>query len=310
MRVLVFTNMYPTEKEPWFGCFVREQVDDLRACGVSVEVLSFDGRSTRSEYLRAAVRLRSALRSGAFDLVHAHYGLTGAVASTQRSAPVVTTFHGTDAGHVRWKRNVSWCVARATYPVFVSRRSARLLGLSDATVIPIGIDMDLFALGDRRAARRELGWREDGRFVLFPGARSVPVKNAPLFDRAIEAVRAEGVDVTAVFLEGLTRQQAAAAMCAADVVLMTSLSEGSPLAVREALATGTPVVSVDVGDVREVVAGLEGCAVTSRDPLALARAVRAALGSVDREALRARAAHYRRADIAERLIRVYEGLAA
>jgi glycosyltransferase involved in cell wall biosynthesis len=277
---------------------------------VSVDVLSFDGRSATSEYVRAAGRLRRLLRSNRFDLVHAHYGLTGAVASTQRAVRAVTTFHGTDAGHVRWKRNVSWFVARTTYPVFVSRRSARLLGLADATVIPIGIDMDLFELGDRRAARRALGWQEDGRFVLFPGARSVPVKNAPLFDRAVRAVCATGVHVTPVFLEGLTRQQAATAMCAADVLLMTSISEGSPLAVREALATGTPVVSVDVGDVREVVGGLEGCSVTSRDPVALARGVRDALGSVDRQSLRARAAHYRRADVAQRLIHVYEGLAA
>jgi glycosyltransferase involved in cell wall biosynthesis len=302
--------MYPTEKEPWFGCFVRDQVDDLRALGVSVDVLSFDGRSATSEYARAAVRLRHALRSHHFDVVHAHYGLTGAVASTQRAVRTVTTFHGTDAGHVRWKRNVSWLVARTTYPVFVSRRSARLLGLPHASVIPIGIDMDLFALGDRRAARRAMGWHEEGTFVLFPGARTVSVKNAPLFDHAVDVVRAEGVDVKPVYLEGLTRQQVATAMCAADVLLMTSISEGSPLAVREALATGTPVVSVDVGDVRDVVGGLEACSITSRDPLELARGVRAALGPVDRQALRARAAHYRRANIAERLVHVYEGLAA
>jgi teichuronic acid biosynthesis glycosyltransferase TuaC len=310
VKVLVLTNMYPTEKEPWFGCFVRDQVDDLRALGVSVDVLSFDGRSATSEYVRAAGRLRHALRSDQFDVVHAHYGLTGAVASTQRAVRTVTTFHGTDAGHVRWKRNVSWFVARTTYPVFVSRRSARLLGLPHASVIPIGIDMDLFKLGDRRAARRAMGWREEGTFVLFPGARSVPVKNAPLFYHAVDAVRAEGVDVTPVFLEGLTREQVATAMCAADVLLMTSTSEGSPLAVREALASGTPVVSVDVGDVRDVIGDLDGCSVTSRDPLALASAVRAALCSADRESLRARAAQYRRVDIAERLVGVYEALAA
>jgi teichuronic acid biosynthesis glycosyltransferase TuaC len=302
--------MYPTEKEPWFGCFVRDQVDDLRALGVSVDVLSFDGRSATSEYMRAAGRLRRALRLERFDVVHAHYGLTGAVASTQRTVPTVTTFHGTDAGHVRWKRNVSWFVARTTYPIFVSRRSARLLGLPDASVIPIGIDTDLFALGDRHAARRAMGWHDDGAFVLFPGARSVPVKNAPLFDEVVDVLRTQGVAVTPVVLEGLTREQVATTMCAADVLLMTSISEGSPLAVREALATGTPVVSVDVGDVRDVVEGLDGCSVTSRDPRALARGVRAALGSVDRNALRDRAARYRRADVAERLIHVYQGLAA
>ena len=56
IRVLVLTNMYPTRAEPHFGCFVRDQVDDLRRLGADVTVLAFDGRGHRRRYARAPSR--------------------------------------------------------------------------------------------------------------------------------------------------------------------------------------------------------------------------------------------------------------
>jgi glycosyl transferase family 4 len=121
LRVLVLTNMYPTHSEPDFGCFVKDQVDDLRRLGVDVSVLAFDGRSDKRRYLAAAARLRQTLRRNRYDIVHAHYGLSGAVASLQRAAPVVTTFHGSDAWVQKpWQRRVSWLVARRTQPIAVA----------------------------------------------------------------------------------------------------------------------------------------------------------------------------------------------
>jgi glycosyltransferase involved in cell wall biosynthesis len=67
-------------------------------------------------------------------------------------------------------------------------------------------------------------------------------------------------------------------MSASDTLLLTSSHEGSPTVVREALANGLPVVSTDVGDVRERIQGVPGCAVVpSADPQALADALRTVL---------------------------------
>jgi glycosyltransferase involved in cell wall biosynthesis len=309
MKVLAVTNMYPTAAEPWFGCFVRDQVEDLRALGLEVDVLPFDGRRDRLEYARAARRLRSLVARRPFDVVHAHYGLTGAVALTQNRAPVVTTFHGSDTGYVRWQAWVSRVVARSAHAIFVHEGGATRIGANRATVIPSSVDTELFTPRDRCEARRALGWEEARRYVLFPSAPGNPVKRYDLFERTLRRVRALAPSVDAVNLEGFSREETALVMNAVDAVLLTSDSEGSPVTVKEALACETPVVSVPVGDVPSVLAGLAACTVARRDSDALAEAVLRALNATRSPDLRARAEEFARPRIAERVAAVYEQVA-
>src|SRR6478672_130274 len=110
--------MYPKEDTPGDGAFVQEQVESLRALGLSIDVLAIDGPKGGKKYVRALRSLRGALTEDRFDLIHAHYGLSGAIALAQRHVPVVTTFHGSDTGYVRWQRYISWVVARLTTPIF------------------------------------------------------------------------------------------------------------------------------------------------------------------------------------------------
>ncbi len=308
LRVLVITNMYPTPAEPEFGCFVRDQVDDVRALGVEVDVLPFDGRPRRSRYLGAVRHLRRMLSRRRYDIVHAHYGLTGAVAASQVRIPVVTTFHGSDAW-VPWQRALSRLVARRTQPIAVAPVIADSLGVRDAPVIPCAVDLELFVPVERREARRALGWPTDGPCILLPAARGdstkVVRKQIHVFDAVIELLCRENPEVFPASLDGLSRGEVALAMNAADVAVMTSLWEGAPVGVKEVLACRTPVVSVVVGDVPDVVHGLPGCAIVPRDPAALAAAVRQALRAGRDPRLREAMHEYGRRPIAERVIRVY-----
>jgi len=305
MKVLVVTNMYPTASEPWFGSFVRDQVEDLRALGLDVELLSFDGRHRETEYGRAARRVRQLTRTGRFDLLHAHYGLAGAVALSQRSVPVVTTFHGSDTGYIRWQRIVSAVVARWSVPIFVNRAGVHLLWCRSGHVIPAGVDTEVFVPADRSAIRHRLGWNEECSYILFPGSRHDQRKRPDLFAATVDALRTAGQRVEPVYLENLSRAESAEVIAAVDLTLMTSDWEGSPVAVRESLACETPVVSVPVGDVVETLAGLPGCEIAAREPAALAAAVTRALASPRSHALRERALATSRARTAERVAAVY-----
>ena len=305
MKVLVLTNMYPTTTEPWAGSFVAEQVEDLRRLGVDIDVSSFDGRLDRKAYFREVSKLRRVVREGDFDLMHAHYGLTGAVALTQRRIPTVTTFHGSDT-FIPWQRFVSWVVARLTTAVFVSDLGRRRLHLADAAIIPCAVDTERFRPRNQAEARAELGWDATASYAVFPGSRRNPVKRVDLFDAAVEEARRGLPELRAIALEGLSRDEAALTLAAADVTVMTSDREGSPVTVRESLACETPVVSVSVGDVPEVISDLPGCAICERDPSALARALLRAIDAGRSPDLRKRAEETSRPRVARSVIAVYE----
>jgi len=112
-----------------------------------------------------------------------------------------------------------------------------------------------------------------GRFVLFSGSFSNEVKNPALAKEAMENV----ADAEFVELRGYNRKEVNLLMNAADCLLMTSHREGSPQVVKEALACGTPIVSVDVGDVKDVVSGTEGCYIAERNPDDISDKIRQAL---------------------------------
>lgn len=309
VRVLVVTNMFPTADEPWFGSFVADQVDDLRMLGFDMRVLHFNGVQDRVNYLRAARQVRSTVARDGVDLVHAHYGLTGAIALAQRRVPVVTTLHGSDyTGEIPWHSYVSWVVVRRSTPIFVSVEGARRLHCSRGAVIPAGVDTELFVPRERADARRALGWAPNRRYVLFPGSRRDPGKRADLFDAVLREARRTAPDLEGVSLEGFSRREVALVMNAVDVTLMTSDREGSPVTIKESLACMTPVVSVAVGDVAELIAGLSGCAVVRAEPTALARAVLASIETARRVELRQRVEKFSRPVVAERVSALYSAI--
>ena len=84
-------------------------------------------------------------------------------------------------------------------------------------------------------------------------------------------------------LKGFSRLEVNQLMCAANCLLLTSRTEGSPQVIKEAMACGCPIVSVDVGDVAERVSGVKGCyVIPSREPKDIAQAILQSMGNEGR----------------------------
>lgn len=269
MRVL-FVASY---NKGYFAPFIVEQAKSVEAAGVGVGFFGLEGHGI-SGYLKSLPSLISKISKFRPDVIHAHYGLSGLLANLQRRVPVVTTYHGSDINEDDVLRFSKIAMRLSAFNIFVSQKN---VDKADAkkkfALIPCGVDIDNFEAQDKFVAREKLGWDKDAKKVLFAGAFDNAVKNPKL---AIEAVsKLPGVEL--VEMKGYTRQQVAALMYASDAFLMTSFTEGSPQVVKEAMACGCPVVSVDVGDVADVTKGVDGCYITERNAEDVARKLKLAL---------------------------------
>jgi teichuronic acid biosynthesis glycosyltransferase TuaC len=267
MRILAVTNLWPTPGS-FRGVFVAEQVEGLRTLGhdVDVEVVA-QSRGT-ADYLLAAARVRRRARGGGYDLVHVHYGLTALSSRLVGGVPRVLSLYGSDVNEP-WQRRITRLTAgRPAVRVYPSRRLVEAAGDPAGVVVPNGIDFDLFTPftpEDRAAARSRLGFKPDDLVVLFGAAPDNAVKRYDIFTAVLAGLRERGLPVRELILPapGQVRADVVPKFAAADLLLVTSRqgTESGPLIVKEAAAMDLPVVSVDVGDVREVLADVTPSAV-------------------------------------------------
>jgi glycosyltransferase involved in cell wall biosynthesis len=291
LKVLMVTNMYPSPERPGWGSFVKSQIDSLVDKGVEVEVFVIDGYKSTLNYLRAMWAIRRECSRGHYDLVHAHYGLSGLAARAQRRYPLIVSFCGDDLlgtpnrqGRVTFRSRVfvwlhQWLARMVDGVIVKSEAMRRLVPDARAVVIPNGVRFDVFRPMPQQDCRTQLGLSVDRRYVLFPYAPSTIRKNYGLLERAVAIVNAEG---SAPLLEIVTVDRAPAAMMpvylnAVDLLAVVSIWEGSPNTVKEAMACNTKVVATDVGDVREILGGVEGCYLCEPTPEDVARAIQRAL---------------------------------
>ena len=249
--------------------FFTDGIAALRRKGVSVDVLEVPGMDSEADSRSALdyarfywTVLNKTLEK--YDLIHANYGLTAPFAIAQRHRPVVLSLWGSDLmGSLGWlsRRSAAFC----DETIVMSEEMKRELGRA-AHVIPHGIDFERFRPMDRTQAREAIGWDSEGRYVLFPYDPSRTVKNYPLAERVVGEVRdslSDPVELRAVY--GVDHDKLPLYMNASDALLLTSRREGFPNAVKEALACNLPVVSRDVGGLRERFGGIDNSYVCGSD---------------------------------------------
>lgn len=271
MKVLIVANNKPGHFSP----FVSDQVEALKKLGVEFDFFGVDGKGIIG-YLSNLPALKKKIHEFKPDFLHAHYGHSGLLANLQRTVPVVTTYHGSDVHSKGLNLIISKLTARySAYNIFVSPRLQDLSGYrgENKSVIPCGVSTTTFFPMERAEARKQLGWDANETYVLFAGAFDNEVKNSALAKAAISLVP----NTKLVELRGYNREQVNLLANAANCLLMTSYREGSPVIIKEVLACGTPIVSVDVGDVKEVMSGVNGCFFTRYDADDIASKIQHAL---------------------------------
>ena len=295
---------------------------------------------------RIVTLLREFLRREKISLVHSHLyhaNYFGRLAAFRERIPAVCTIHNTYAHPKIHRRLINRWLARKTARIIavsgpVREDIIRYDGVdpSKVVVIPNGVDPGRFDIPLTRVEARERLGIPAEHFIIGTVGRLEEQKGLRYLVDAVRMLRERGKNAfllvagsgreevrlreqatrggieDAVFFLG-ARRDVPDLYRAMDVFALSSLWEGGPITLLEAMASGLPVVATPVGFVPEVVRdGVNGFLVPARDPAMLGEAlwrvredpVRAAeIGREGRETVRDRYTHRH---LAEKVMAVYE----
>jgi len=264
----------------------------LRALGHHVELFELGAGVGGLGYVRSRKRVAKTIRTLSPDVVHVHYGPCG-LAVPPTNVPLVTTFVGDDlngtpdrAGRTTWKSRAgillshyaAWRSRRCVTVSKTLRSRLRMAALRHRTVvIRDPVDPALFCPLPRAEARQRLGLPSDAVLVIFPHDTTQPTKRLWLAEAAVAELQRTVPAAKLWVVNGKPPDEMPWYYAAADVMIVTSLREGGPSSVKEALACGIPVVSVAVGDTELFGEVPDGIRVAADNPAALAAALHDAL---------------------------------
>jgi len=281
LRILL---VIPGNPEGSSMIFSRRQAAYLQALGADCKPFFLISRTSPTALISELRRFRNEVKAFKPDIIHADFGtMTGFFAAFATSMPLVITYRGTDL-------NPSVLTLRAIMGRLLSQiaalRARQIICVSEelrqrlwwkrrkVTVIPSGVDTSIFYPRDRDQVRSELRWTREEKIVIFNAGRTPKIKRLDLAQSSIEAARRICGDIRFVILDGFVDpSHIPKLMNAADCLLLTSDWEGSPTVAQEALACNLPLVSVDVGDIRERLAGVTPSYIVERDPNQIGRTI-------------------------------------
>lgn len=264
MRVLIVSR-YKSNFADHQLPFVTEQGESLRAQGCEIEYFL-----VRGNYLRAVGALKHKICAWKPDIVHAHFGLSAITAELQSLVPVVTTFHNGET--LNWHVNLltSLFSLRAKHMVYVAQHIRDLVYFKSNkyTILPCGVNMDDCVVMNQQEARKQLGFEDSVKYILFGGGFDNLRKNYALLRQAVQEIEqqdwtpVEGGErcgnIVCLEMKRLSRAECVMRMNACDLFALPSHAEGSPQALKEAMACNCPILATDMADVRTLLGDLPG----------------------------------------------------
>jgi len=262
MKVLFITNMYPVPDYIYFGIHVKEQIEEIeKVSGIQKEVFFINGRAGKLNYWKSIASIKQLVKTGKFDLIHVHYGLSALfLLFYTPTIPVIMTLH---SGELFKKKGYVNHIIQKNITLAVIEKVAKVIVLNDDMIallqkhknklvkLPCGTDIETF--------KEISGIQKSGKMIIgFPGNKGRKEKNYPLFEAIIERLRAEH-EIEVIEFHNMTREEVIISLNKIDLLLMTSTIEGSPQIIKEAMACNKPIVSTAVGDVRDLLDHVKNC---------------------------------------------------
>lgn len=319
-HVMVVSNHIEAKKKsPFQGIFVERQITSLKQLGVRISTFDIGTSHSLVHIVGKWLELRNKVRQAGPDLVHGNYGTIVGILSVFTGRPSIISFCGSDlqsgASVPRLRKLVGFLLSNiaALYADGLICKSEQLRQAlwwrkSRAVVIPSGVDLNLFVPGLQQDARKELGWNLENPIAIVNAGADPGVKGIDLAREVMQFVCGRLPEAELQIISNVEPARMPLYYQAADVLLCTSLAEGSPNVVKEALACNLPVVSTAVGDVPDRLTGVSPSCIVSRDPREFGEAIVNILRTRQRSNGRDRIMHLSLDQVARQILSVYQSV--
>ncbi len=280
MKILLITNVYIKKNENQKSSnFVLDQMEAICKyfTDVSFDIFVIKGRDNKLDYLTSIPKILQMINHHNYDLIHIHYGLSGlfTLLSPKIRIPILITLHGGDIlkeqGHYFQVVLTKQIVKKCSAVIILNPPMRKSIGMLNRNnyLIPCSVNIDYF-----KPSPIPKYTKSDSVFkIIFPSNKKRKEKNFPLFDKTLSILNTK-YHLNCIYneLKNLSTEEVLNLYQNSDLLLLTSISEGSPGVVQEALACNLAVVSTDVGDVKKNLENVKNSAVSNcMDPEELAR---------------------------------------
>lgn len=190
-KIVVFSNMYPSQKHPTFGLFVKNQVGLLQSTGLDVDVVAIQNpgkgkiqalKKYMTWFCRSFLYMMKNRKN--LSLTHAHYafptGIISLVGKKMFGIPYVVTVHGGDIDKMAAK---SQRIADMTKNILGQAESVIVVGdklredvinnfdvpETNVHIMSMGVDTSVFTYVDKLKARENLALPIEEKILIFVG---------------------------------------------------------------------------------------------------------------------------------------------
>lgn len=229
-------------------------------------------------YLKNVKPLKQKIKGYNPDVIHAHYSFCGFLSALSLTRkPIVTSLMGSDL-HLKFHWRVILFFASLFWKAIIvkSEGMRKPYLLAKTQVIPNGVNLNKYPEISKEEARHQLKLKPGKLYVLFLADPARREKNFHLAEQAFKKLNLNNAELLVV--HNIPHENTRLYYYAVDVVVMSSLYEGSPNVVKEAMVCNCPLVSTDVGDVRNLFEGLEGTYIAGFEVADYAQQLQKAIG--------------------------------
>jgi teichuronic acid biosynthesis glycosyltransferase TuaC len=305
MRVMFICS---GNKADGINSIVHGQGRSLANSGIDLSYFLIKGKGFIG-YVKSIFKLRRHLLENKYDILHAHYSLSGFATTFSGGRPIAVSLMGSDIFSSRLHRYMIKFFSKWYWAIVIvkSEGMKMKIGIESGQVIPNGVFIEEFKPLSKEEAKKRVDFNEK-KHIIFVGDPGRPEKNIQLATKSVSLLKDENIEFH--IISNQPHERLSDYMNAADVLLLTSTYEGSPNVIKEAMACNCPIVATDVGDIKWVIGDTAGCFLASFSPDDVAGKLKMAFAFEEKTNGRERIVNLGldNESIARKIIQVYESI--